>query len=94
MLARKTERGREIESEKSLPREDGHTTIPSPPFSSLDLGHAHTHAWGEFQATRSRTRTAVDYVGVQRHSHYANYWLLVPVCLRSQEENGGEGTAA
>ena len=46
-LARK--RQREIESEKSPPREDGHTAIPSPPFSCQDLGHARTHAQREFK---------------------------------------------
>ena len=47
MLARK--RDRETESEKSPPTGDGHTMIPSPPFSSQDLGHARTHAQCEFK---------------------------------------------
>ena len=42
-----TERDRE--SEKSPPRVDGHATIPSPPFSSEDLGHARTRTWREFE---------------------------------------------
>ena len=75
VLTRRTERDREIESEKSPPREDGHAAIPSPPFSSRDPGHARTHARREIYATGSETRTAVDYVGVQRHSHYANCWF-------------------
>ena len=49
MLARKTERNRETESEKSPPRGDGHTAIPSLPFSSQYLEHACTHAWREFK---------------------------------------------
>ena len=32
------------------PRGNGHATIPSPPFSSLDLGHARTRAQREFKA--------------------------------------------
>ena len=43
------QRDRETESEKSPPRGDGHATIPSPPFSSHDLGHARTCAWCEFK---------------------------------------------
>ena len=39
----------EKQSEKSPPRRDGHATIPSPPFSSRDLGHACTCAWCEFK---------------------------------------------
>ena len=31
------------------PREDGHATIPSPPFSSRDLGYAGMHAQREFK---------------------------------------------
>ena len=46
-LARKTERDREIESEKSPPRGDGHAAIPSPPFSSRD--HVCTRAQCEFK---------------------------------------------
>ena len=42
------ERDRETESEKSPPRGDGHAAIPSPPFSSRDLGHARTCAQREF----------------------------------------------
>ena len=49
VLARETERDREIESEKSPPRGDGHAAIPSPPFSSRDLGHARTRAQHEFK---------------------------------------------
>ena len=48
-LARQTEKDRETGSEKSPPRGDGHVTIPSPPFSSRDLGHACTCAWCEFK---------------------------------------------
>ena len=48
-LTRQTERDIETESEKSLPRGDGHAAIPSPPFSSRDLGHARTRAWCEFK---------------------------------------------
>ena len=48
-LARQTEGDREIESEKSPPRGDGHAAIPSSPFSSRDLGHAHTCAQREFK---------------------------------------------
>ena len=44
-LARKTE----TESEKLPPRGDGHAAIPSPLFSSQDLGHACTRAWREFK---------------------------------------------
>ena len=50
-LARKPERDREIESEKSLPRGNSHAAVPSPPFSSRDLGHARTCAWREFKPT-------------------------------------------
>ena len=49
MLARKTERDREIESEKSPLKGDGHTAIPSPPFSSWVLGHARTRTRREFK---------------------------------------------
>ena len=38
----------ETESEKSSPRGHGHAAIPSPPFSSRDLGHARTRARSEF----------------------------------------------
>ena len=48
-LARQTERDRETESNKSLLRGDGHATIPSPPFSSWDLGHACTSTQHEFK---------------------------------------------
>ena len=48
MLARQTET--ETESEKSHPpMGDGHAAIPSPPFSSLDLGHARTCTQLEFK---------------------------------------------
>ena len=47
-LARQTERDIETESEKSPPWGDGHAAIPSPPFSSRDLGHARTRARREF----------------------------------------------
>ena len=40
---------RETESKKSPPRGYGHTPIPSPPFSSQDLGHTRTHAQREFK---------------------------------------------
>ena len=43
------ERDRDTEIEKSLPKGDGHTAIPSPLFSSWDLGHARTCAWHEFK---------------------------------------------
>ena len=43
------ERQRETESEESLPTGDGHAAIPSPPFSSQDLGHARTRARCEFK---------------------------------------------
>ncbi|ELW58475.1 Brain-specific angiogenesis inhibitor 1-associated protein 2-like protein 2 [Tupaia chinensis] len=43
MCAHLTERDKETENEKSPLRGDGHATIPSPPFSSRDLGHARTH---------------------------------------------------
>ena len=49
MCARQTERDREPESEKSPPRGDGHAAIPSPPFSSRNLGHTRTCAWHEFK---------------------------------------------
>ena len=49
VLARQTERDRETESEKSPPRGDGHASIPSPPFSSQDLGHTRTRAPCEFK---------------------------------------------
>ena len=49
VFARKTERDRETESEKSLPRGDGHAAIPTPPFSSQDLGHACTRTQREFK---------------------------------------------
>ena len=42
-------RDRETESKKSPSREDGHAAIPSPPFSSRDLGHACTCARHEFK---------------------------------------------
>ena len=42
---RQRERKREI-----TPWGDGHATIPSPPFSSQDLGHTGTCAWHEFQS--------------------------------------------
>ena len=45
LLARETE----TESEKSPPRGDGHAAIPSPPFSSQDLGHARTCTQHEFK---------------------------------------------
>ena len=48
-LARQTERDREIESRKSPPSGDGHAAIPSPPFSSRDLGHVRTCARREFK---------------------------------------------
>ena len=48
-LTRKTERDRETESEKSPPTGDGHATIPSPPFSSQELGHARTYTQREFK---------------------------------------------
>ena len=86
-LVRQTERDTETESEKSPPRGDGHAVIPSLPFSSRDLGHACTHARREFQATRSGTRTAVDYVGVQRNSHYVNCWF--PLFFKSFVEFRG-----
>ena len=47
-LAEETERDRETESKKSPHKEDGYTTIPSPPVSSRDFGHIHTCAWHEF----------------------------------------------
>ena len=47
VLARQTERDIETESEKSPPRGDGHAAIPSPPFSSWDLGHARIRAQRE-----------------------------------------------
>ena len=40
---------RKTESEKSPRRGDGHAAIPSPSFSSWDLGHARTHAQHEFK---------------------------------------------
>ena len=49
MLARQTERDIETESEKSLPRGEGHVAILSPSFSSWDLGHARTRARREFK---------------------------------------------
>ena len=49
VLTRQTERDRERESEKSPPREDGHVSIPSPPFSSHDLGYTCTCVWHEFK---------------------------------------------
>ena len=49
MCARQTERDRETESKKSSPRGDGHAAIPSPPFSSRDLGHARTRTRHEFK---------------------------------------------
>ena len=49
VLARQTERDRETESEKSPPRRHGLASISSPPFSSLDFGHARTRAQREFK---------------------------------------------
>ena len=43
------ERQRDRKREINPPRGDGHATIPSPPFSSPDLGHARTCTWGEFK---------------------------------------------
>ena len=48
MYAPQKDRDRETESKKSPPRGDGHAAIPSPPFSSRDLGHARTPARREF----------------------------------------------
>ena len=48
-VARQTERDRETGSERSPPRGDGQAAIPSPPFSSQDLGHARTCAQHEFK---------------------------------------------
>jgi len=50
LLTRKKERDWETESEKSSPGGDGHATIPSPPFSSWDLGHACTCTLCEFKS--------------------------------------------
>ena len=44
-----SERERQTESEESPPRGDGHTTIPSPPFSSWDLVLVHTCPRNEFK---------------------------------------------
>ena len=65
------QKDREAESEKSLPRGDGHAAIPSPPFSFQDLGHTCTRAWCEFKPP-GLGLTMVNYMGDQRHSHYAN----------------------
>ena len=48
-LARQTERQRDRKREIT-PQGDGHAAIPSPPFSSRDLGHAHTRARREFKS--------------------------------------------
>ena len=47
-LARHRERQRDRKREITS-RGDGHTAIPSPPFSSWDLGHARTRARHEFK---------------------------------------------
>ena len=50
MLSEKTERERQRDRKQEItPRGDGHTAIPSPPFSSQDLGNACTCAWHEFK---------------------------------------------
>ena len=54
---------REAESEESPPGGYGHATIPSPPFSSWDLGHARTCTLHNLKGIGSGTRTAVDYIG-------------------------------
>ena len=40
---------RQRDSKKSPPRGDGHAAIPSPPFSSWDLGYARTRTRSEFK---------------------------------------------
>ena len=49
MPERHTHRERERQKARNHPPGgDGHAAIPSPPFSSRDLGHAHTRARREF----------------------------------------------
>ena len=57
-------RDREIESEKSPPREDGHTATPSPPLSTRDQGYARTCPQHEFKPPRPGLNHAC-YMGVQ-----------------------------
>ena len=84
-LARKTERDREIESEKS-PSGGGRAT---PQYlllhSPLRILGMHAQAQGMHLSHR------VIYMGIQQHSHYANCWsphiFLIRVWGNSQEEH-------
>ena len=48
MLSEKTER-QSARKHETTPWGDGHTTIPSSPLSSWDLGHTRTHTGSSFK---------------------------------------------
>ena len=51
MCTRQTDRERRRDRKREItPRGDGHAAIPSPPFSSRDLGHAHTRTCMSFKS--------------------------------------------
>ena len=89
-IGRVPDRERQTESEKSPPRGDGYAAIPSPPFSSQDLGHARTRAQCEFKPPGPRLEPR----STTWESSDIAITLTAGPCARILERRNGEGIVA